>query len=64
MDVYRRETHDMLYDYSVPVPPYLFGSIRANVGSMRNSGVELQLSYDVLRGKSLRWTTSANWSKT
>ena len=63
VDVYRRETHDMLYNYSVPVPPYLFGNILANVGSMRNSGVEAQLSYDVLRGKNLRWTTSANWSK-
>jgi TonB-linked SusC/RagA family outer membrane protein len=63
VDVYRRETHDMLYNYSVPVPPYLFGNILANVGSMRNSGVEVQLGYDVLRGKNLRWTTSANWSR-
>jgi TonB-linked SusC/RagA family outer membrane protein len=63
VDVYRRETRDMLYNYSVPVPPYLFGSILANVGTMRNSGVEAQLSYDVLRGTNLRWTTSANWSK-
>jgi TonB-dependent starch-binding outer membrane protein SusC len=62
VDVYNRTTRDMLYNYSVPVPPYLFNNILANVGTMRNSGVEAQLSYDVLRGKSLRWTTSANWS--
>lgn len=63
VDAYRRETRDMLYNYSVPVPPYLFGNILANVGTMRNSGVEAQLSYEVIRRNNLRWTTSANWSK-
>jgi TonB-linked SusC/RagA family outer membrane protein len=62
VDVYRRETKNMLYNYAVPVPPNLFGSILANVGTMKNSGIEAQLSYDVLRSRNLRWTTSANWS--
>jgi TonB-linked SusC/RagA family outer membrane protein len=62
VDVYRRETRDMLYNYSVPVPPYLFGSILANVGTMRNNGIEAQLSYDVIRQRNFRWTTGANWS--
>jgi TonB-dependent starch-binding outer membrane protein SusC len=63
VDVYRRETRDMLYNYSVPVPPYLFNNILANVGTMRNSGIEAQLTYDVIRRNNVRWTTSANWSK-
>jgi TonB-dependent starch-binding outer membrane protein SusC len=63
VDVYRRETRNLLYNYTVPVPPYLFNNILANVGSMRNSGVEAELSYDVIRARDLRWTTSANWSK-
>lgn len=63
LDVYRRETKNLLYNYSVPVPPYLFGSMLANVGSMRNSGVELELGYDVIRGRNFRWNTNANWSK-
>lgn len=62
LDWYRRDTRDMLYNYSVPVPPYLFGSILANVGHMQNRGVEAQLTYDVVRSAGLRWTTSANWS--
>jgi TonB-linked SusC/RagA family outer membrane protein len=62
VDVYSRDTKDMLYNYSVPVPPYLFGSILANVGHMKNKGVEAQLSYDVIRRPGLSWTTSANWS--
>jgi TonB-linked SusC/RagA family outer membrane protein len=62
LDVYQRDTRDMLYNYSVPVPPFLYGSILANVGHMHNQGVEAQLSYDVIRGSRLNWTTSANWS--
>ena len=61
-DVYRRDTKDMLYNYSVPVPPYLYGSMLANVGQMRNEGIEASLTYDVIRRADFRWTTSANWS--
>jgi len=62
VDMYRRDTKGLLYNYSVPVPPNLFGSILANVGRMRNNGVEAQLTYDVVRRPDLRWTSSANWS--
>ena len=61
-DAYRRDTKDMLYNYSVPVPPNLFGSILANVGNMRNEGLEGELTYEVLRGGDLRWTSSLNAS--
>src|SRR5207247_6576853 len=64
LDFYQRDTRDMLYNYSVPVPPYLFGTILANVGHMRNKGIEAQLTYDAIRTPTLRWTTSANWSTT
>jgi hypothetical protein len=62
VDVYRRETKDMLYEYSVPVPPNLFNRQLANVGRMRNDGLEVSLSYKVLDRPGLSWTTSANWS--
>jgi len=62
-DVYRRETKDMLYNYSVPVPPFLTSNFLANVGTMRNNGIEAELSYDVINRPGLRWTTSANWSR-
>lgn len=62
VDVYRRDTKDMLYNYSVPTPPYLFGSILANVGHMRNEGIEASLTYDVARTADLRWTASLNGS--
>ena len=62
LDLYRRDTRDMLYNYNVPVPPYLYDSILANVGHMRNEGVEASLAYDVVRGAKVRWQASANWS--
>lgn len=62
LDVYQRDTRDMLYNYNVPVPPFLYGQILANVGHMSNKGVEAQLSYDVIRRPHMSWTTSANWS--
>jgi len=52
----------MLYNYSVPVPPYLFNSILANVGRMQNKGIEAELGYDVIDNGDFRWNTSANWS--
>ncbi len=62
LDVYRRETKDMLYDYDVPVPPFLYGNMLANVGHMRNEGIEASLTYDVYRTADFRWRTSTNFS--
>src|SRR5207247_3997246 len=59
---YQRNSWDMLFNCSVPLPPYLSGTILANVGHMRNKGIEAQLTYDAIRTPTLRWTTSANWS--
>ena len=44
LDLYDRKTRDLLYSYSVPVPPNLASTIYANVGSIANRGIELQLS--------------------
>lgn len=62
LDVYERNTRDMLYNYDVPSPPFPVGSIQANVGHMRNRGIEAILSYDVFRSSNLSWTTSINGS--
>ena len=35
-------------------------AILANVGSMRNTGVELNLSFNALQGKAFTWTVSGN----
>lgn len=62
IDVYKRTTRDMLYNYSVPVPPYLFNSILANVGVMENKGVEVLINYNAIQKKDFSWETSVNFS--
>ena len=52
----------MLWDYQVPVPPNLFNSITANVGSIRNTGVEVLLNYAVVQKKDFEFNTSVNFS--
>lgn len=62
LDIYRRDTKDMLWDYDVPVPPNVFGSITANVGQMRNEGIEVGLEYQVSQGGNFSYTTSVTGS--
>ncbi len=59
-EYYDKRTDDLLYTYQVPVPPYLFNEMLANVGSMSNKGVEFLLSGDIIRKPNLRWTASLN----
>lgn len=58
VDVYRAITDNLLFNYSVPQPPYPFGSISANVGSMLNDGIDFNLNVNVLNTKN--WNVSLN----
>ena len=62
IEYYNKKTSDMLYNYAVPTPTYVYNTIAANVGDMTNKGIELQLTYDVIKNKSFNWTTSVNLS--
>lgn len=48
VNYYVRTNKDLLGSYNVPNPPNIQGSTFANVGTMRNTGVELQLSAAVV----------------
>lgn len=41
LDYYRSKINDMLYKYDVPVPPFIYDKMLANLGSMRNYGFEM-----------------------
>jgi TonB-linked SusC/RagA family outer membrane protein len=60
IEYYDKRTSDLLYSYSVPVPPYMYTTMMANVGAMSNKGIEFTLSGDVIRTKDLRWTVALN----
>lgn len=58
IDYYYRLTTDLLYNYTVPVPPYDYGTLFTNVGKISNSGIELTLSGTPVKTKALTWVTT------
>jgi TonB-linked SusC/RagA family outer membrane protein len=58
LNYYIRTNKDLLGYYSVPNPPNIQGTTYANVGTMKNSGLEIQLTADVLRGKNFTYDVS------
>jgi len=50
------KTTNLLYNYTVPVPPFYVNTILANVGELVNKGVEVQLNGDIVRGKNFSWS--------
>lgn len=61
-DYYNSRTTGLLYKYAVPVPPFLYKDLLANMGKMGNNGVELSLSGDIVRTKDIDFKISANVS--
>ena len=55
---YNKLTKDMLYNYSVPANgvDYFTNSILANVGTMKNSGLEFSFGGAVIEKKNFSWT--------
>lgn len=62
IDVYSKKTSDMLWDYSVPTPPNLYGSITANVGKMENKGFEILLNLIPVKSENFIWNSSMTFS--
>ncbi|GGN12120.1 SusC/RagA family TonB-linked outer membrane protein [Dyadobacter beijingensis] len=62
IDLYRRTTRDLIADFPVPTPPYLYSTITANAASMENKGVEIQVNAIPLQTAAFRWSTSVNFS--
>lgn len=55
VNYYHRKQVDLLGSYSVPVPPNLFSTIYANVGTLRNQGVEIDLNLDVINKQNFKY---------
>ena len=62
IDLYQRDTKDGLYYYSVPTPPYQYGTIMANVCHLQNKGVEILLNAVPVRTRDFEWTSSVSFS--
>ena len=61
-DYYHSKTTDLLYKYAVPVPPFVFPELLANLGEMTNSGVELGIHAGLVTTKDFDFNVGANFS--
>ena len=53
---FSRTQQDLLGDYNVPLPPNIADQTYANVGTMRNRGVELDIHAEVVRRQDFSYT--------
>ena len=63
IDYYVRNTSDLLWTYSVPVPPNVYNQIYTNVGKMRNSGIEVTINAKPVETRDFNWSTGIIYSR-
>ena len=59
-DYYRSTTSNMLYTYNVPVPPFTYSTLLANIGEMQNNGFEFAIGGDIIKTKDFTFTANLN----
>ena len=62
VDVFKATTKNLLFNYNVPQPPFPYGTILANVGSLMNQGLEVAINYKAIQRKDLLLTLAGNVS--
>ena len=61
-EYYYSKTSDMLYAYEVPVPPFTYNTLLANIGFMSNRGFEIGLSVQSISKKDMELNINMNLS--
>ena len=61
-EYYYSKTTDMLYSYDVPVPPFAYDKLLANIGAMSNQGLEIGFSIAPVQTKDIDLNVSMNLS--
>ena len=62
IDLYDRQIHNLLYLFEVPSPPNLYNRTLANVGTLENKGLEINLNFVPVSKKDFQWNTTLNFS--
>ena len=60
IDYYIKNTSDLIWAYPVSTTQYFVNTLTANVGEVRNTGIEVTLSATPVSTKGFTWTTAAN----
>lgn len=62
IDYYVKKTTDLLLRIPVPSPTAVSTQL-ANVGSVQNKGIELEISADIIKKADFTWSTSINYTR-
>lgn len=62
VDLYWRKSVDLLYQYQVPVPPYLSDMMWGNIGTISNKGIEVNINATPIKTKDFIWNINVNGS--
>lgn len=58
IDLYYRDTKDLLWEYDVPTPPYQFNKLLANCGEIVSKGIEVAITGVPVQTKDWTWTST------
>ncbi|MGZ3926916.1 MAG: SusC/RagA family TonB-linked outer membrane protein [Mucilaginibacter sp.] len=58
LNYFNDQTKNLLFDYTVPTPPFVSNTLLANVGTLENKGLEIALTGQIIKGHKLNWTAS------
>lgn len=62
IEYFDRRSQDLLYNYTAPQPPFVYSTILVNVGTTKNTGIELALDGDILVNTPVTWSSGINYS--
>ncbi|NSL86761.1 TonB-dependent receptor [Chitinophaga sp. Mgbs1] len=60
IDVYDKQTSDLIWNYPVSTTQYITTTLLANVGKVSNRGIELVLNAEPVSTKNFSWKTTVN----
>ena len=58
IDLYYRDTKDLLWEYDVPTPPYQFNKLLANAGEIVSKGIEIAVTGVPVQTKDWEWNST------
>ena len=62
IDYYKKKTSDLLFRLDVPSPSSIPTQL-ANIGSVENKGIEIELGYRIIENKDFSWEANINFSR-
>lgn len=62
IEYFDRRSQDLLYNYTAPQPPYVYPNILVNVGTIKNTGIEIALNGDIIVNQPVTWSSGINYS--